>query len=374
MGQKQEVEKHNENAADTFGLPKADTTGLKLDSAMAAAIKKFVEDLHKGPKCRTILMEERPVLAETNPNYVKLSESQMDERLHYVLKEFDDFHSVALSSIKERLSEKGVSLPPKTSADLDAIFVEIQTEIWSRFEHAPTTFKMKKKNEIPQRPSRLAGVTQSLFEILDSDFSGKKFLDCKTSLYLCADLMESLGAGRLSIIMLPGHVVLEAQVEEGKADGAGRYYETTAEANAPTPKISMFMMDSKEFEEKYPGFKVHYQWYVDNPALQLALGNMYFEAGKWQEAMDRYMGLLQEVRFDANAHWNVMLCNTKHRLADELTFFAFYLIYEGSNTIADVSRLTDVTVPLEERNTLMEQMFDKLPIKSLAEMMEIWNE
>lgn len=317
-------------------------------------------------------MEERGVLEKTHPKYMKLSESQMDERLDLVLKNLDDFHSNALSTIKERLSEKGVNLPPKSSADLDAIFIEIQAEIWSRFKHAPTAFQMKKKDEIPQRPSRLIGITENLFEILDSKFSGKKFLDCKTSLYLCADLMETLGAGRLSIVMLPGHVALAAQVGKGKDDGIGRYYETTAEPNAANPKINMSMMDSKAFNEKYPGYKVHYQWYVDNPALQLALGNMYFETGKWQDAMDKYMGLLNEVRFDANAHWNAMLCNTKSRLADYKTFVSFYLIYEGSNKIEDVVRLMDERIPVSDRKALMQKMLDKMPLEKLEEMNDIY--
>ncbi|MBM3229233.1 tetratricopeptide repeat protein [Candidatus Parvarchaeota archaeon] len=132
-------------------------------------------------------------------------------------------------------------------------------------------------------------------------------------------------------------------------------------------------MDRKQFDEKYGGLKVEYQWFVDNPALQLAMGNMYFKAGKWEEAASIYSGLLEELRFDANAHWNLMLCLTKNRLGNFQDFVKLYLYYEGSNSIDDIIKLEDGKLSKLEQMKLLTRMLNKMPAEKLKKMNEIYN-
>lgn|GEM_PF-4518566 len=207
-----------------FGLPSQDTSGIAVgDSLLKEKFRMAVEGLFSGPKCRTIIIQERDALQETNPRYEKLSEGQVGKREDFVTGELSGFFESAEIGIRGRLAKKGVNVPPRTADELDAAFMEIQAEVWKKFRHAPTTLQLNEKKEVVQQPDLLAGVVESLFEILDSKFSGKDYLDCKASLYLCADLMEILGVKGLSLVMLPKHVVLKVDTEEeGKV--VPRYY------------------------------------------------------------------------------------------------------------------------------------------------------
>ncbi|MFA5106678.1 MAG: hypothetical protein WC506_07025 [Candidatus Micrarchaeia archaeon] len=176
--------------ASEQNLKKGKLIPVKLEES-AGSESAAATSLRQNTACHRIIGKECGALFEASPKYWRIPEAEKKELLKKAEERLSDFLATGYDAVSESLDGR-IKMPPRNSEDMMALVAEIHGYIWSNFSYASTN---------------------TLFEAFSSELGdGKNPLDCDTSSYLVAALLDSFGAKGIGLVVVPGHALLKVDV------------------------------------------------------------------------------------------------------------------------------------------------------------------